>query len=293
MKNRTPALEELINCSFENFTQQVNTLESIFDELKYGSHQFSETLRLLNMYLCDRARGAITLVDADLGWDAEIILRSYYECFCKIIYLCQSSDVQEQNLVKEFWVDMEHISIQRTSRKAKFAKDVFPSDRCAERDVSESLESRKFSEPNHTIAKNDRKKLEQKWSFTHIIESLDSNPDKNLRIKGAKSLLHIYGMASHLIHADASALKLQIDRASRPSDEGTALSDGHHARILSDIASLGFFALKITQSRLNAPADQVRTLYENYKDVIQKSSLIQKIFNESQKSFYTDFLDRG
>lgn len=104
--------------------------------------------------------------------------------------------------------------------------------------IFEALRDKRLFDLDAKGNKTKRKQLEQKWSFTEIIESLDGRFVNGKPLVGMKSILHVYGMCSYLAHADNAALDLMTDRALRPPDELRLLEAGHISRILSDQVSL-------------------------------------------------------
>lgn len=67
-----------------------------------GLDDVNRTLRMLFGYLCDRGHAVLVLVMNGLDWDSEIILRTYYECFAKILFITLSPPSEQAAIVWEF-----------------------------------------------------------------------------------------------------------------------------------------------------------------------------------------------
>lgn len=88
--------------------------------------------------------------------------------------------------------------------------------------------------------KSKRNALKQKWSFTEMARILCDFHDDGLDLRGYKSFLHGYGISSHFIHADQTAMDLIWDRARRDPQERAFLERTHFARLATEPVSLLF-----------------------------------------------------
>jgi len=92
------------------------------------------TLACLGRYFTDRGRGILTLGVAGFDWEAEIVLRTIYECAVKIMLLALVDEAERAELLEEFWDLVPEASDRKTARKAASAEAVLPQGAAA-RDV--------------------------------------------------------------------------------------------------------------------------------------------------------------
>jgi hypothetical protein len=113
--------------------------------------------------------------------------------------------------------------------------------------------------------------LEQKWSFSEIIFSLESSMGEDKGGTFIRSTLHNYALSSHLIHADESGLSLLWDRNHRPDEEREKLETAHMCRMLSDSLSYLFLVwsalaevLKLDRGELNNAHQEAAPLFQQF-----------------------------
>lgn len=264
-------------------------------QLVENSHRKDELAGLLYrlvLYLGERGRGVLALLGADLTWDAEIILRSYYECVSKILYLSLSVAEQAQ-LIYEFEVVLAEASDKRRARKAGFAEAAARQEVQGARDVFRLLQSEQMVRNTASVTKAERQAIEARWSFSGIIEQLAKAEVDGQSLGDAQSLLHIYGMASHLIHADAAALDFMEDRARRGPEELAILEVAHASRIVSDVVNLGAFCSVSIGRVLGAEKGWMANSLSHLKSIGELSERSAGKFYESQQDFYDRMLDRN
>lgn len=249
-------------------------------------------LLALFQLLGDRGRGVLALLNAGLDWDAEIVLRSFYECASKIIYLATSSELDRPSRIHEFEVILAEASDKRRSRKAAFAEAIFDDQSATDRDVFRALQHPDMVRNSEIISKKERQAVEGRWSFSGIIEQLSAGQSSD-PLPEATSLLHIYGMASHLAHSDAGALDMMEDRARRGSEERELLEAAHRARIVSDVASLSFYCGLVMEAPLGVTGDWKKSWVAPYRTVMALSAAARDSFYPTQREFYDQVLRGG
>jgi len=245
------------------------------------------TLRQLFWYLSSRTQAVTFLVSWDYPWDAEIILRSFYETGAKIIFICRAAPDQVAALIDEYWDALGSAGDIRRTRKAEFAEGLFKDKADSARIFSTLRKPAASRTTSRTYSKAERKAIAQKWSFSEIIESLDQD------FPGAKSLLHGYGLASHLLHADPGALELMMDRALREPSELVLLRATHVCRIFSDLAWLNYWCAASLKKHLNGKFQDGARLKALLEELEKRSKPIQERFARSQDEFYQKQSDVG
>ncbi len=250
------------------------------------AHSVESTLALLLRYYVDRGQGVLSLLQNGLHWDAEILLRTCYECASKTLVIALSPPLERDHLVWEFWVPLGEAADRKTVRKAIFAERVFPDAADHARDVFRLLRDPRMIRDRLGLSKKARQRLEQKWSFSELVESLTELQVGDQKLAEARSLLHGYGMASHLAHADSRAMDLMLDRALRPPVELQLLQDGHVARIVSDLIAIGGFCVHAVHDALDSPDVSFRDMQRQAAIVLGTAASIGEAFYESQRTFY-------
>ena len=132
--------------------------------------------------------------------------------------------------------------------------------------------------------RKERKEIESRWSFYSILDSLGRSNE--LCIVELKSLLHMYGMMSHLIHADQKAIDLVVDEIARPADERRLLRAVHFRRIMSDLISIWTFAYASFRYALGRSPNIPDVIKDNWENATTLGEPLSVAFHDSQKSFY-------
>lgn len=281
-----PSLGQLQDATLEALTLMRDEVSYIFS--RYGTEPSDVTLTLKRLFWYMGARGQAVsfLISCGYGWDSEIILRSYYESVAKILFICFSSEDEKQSLVSEFWKGMQPINDRKVARKASHAEKMFPADSVSA-SVFAHLQDKRVFDLETAESKANRKRLEQKWSFSEIIETLDRQASEGKPLTGIKSLLYIYGLASHLIHADKNAMDLMHDRATREDAERRVIEASHAARIMGDQVSLMWLCADAVRRHFGGEFSNAVAM----RGVFERTSELAKpyiaAFEESQAEFYS------
>ncbi|HEY2068073.1 MAG TPA: DUF5677 domain-containing protein [Rhizomicrobium sp.] len=277
---RTISLVAIQNANLAMLSALRDEVVRLFDSHADGDTLATQTLQQLFRYMSERSQTVSFLVSREYAWDAEIILRSFYEAAAKIVFICKAQPSEKEALAKEFWDAVGLAGDRRRARKAEFAEAVLKGDPSSAR-IFEHLRRpgalRDAESPGNRAA---RKAIDKKWSFSEIVETLEGE------LPGAKSLLHMYGMASHLIHADAGALELMIDRTLRQPEELQLLRASHACRILSDLASLWYLCAACLAGHLGVKFSEGKELGKQLRECLDMSEPLHRLFAESQNDFY-------
>ena len=83
------------------------------------------SLSMLLQYYVDRGHAVLALLASRLDWDAEILLRTCYECASKTLFIALSPRSERRQLVWGFWVPLGEAADRKAARKAGVARDVF------------------------------------------------------------------------------------------------------------------------------------------------------------------------
>lgn len=190
-------------------------------------------------FTMDRFLSVLTLTVNYMIWDAEIILRSAIESLVKLIFICSAESEEEQKIrLDEYWISLAEILELKESEQAKKNLRTLPeseSHKIAFSPIISSEEREK--ELREKWTKKKRQQLEQKWSFTEILNSLSRNyrgkPEPIFDL-----LSYSYRISSHVTHGDETGVLIIQERDSRSIEEQDKAYNGHYLRLLSDVLTL-------------------------------------------------------
>ncbi|TXM93737.1 hypothetical protein FV222_22040 [Methylobacterium sp. WL103] len=256
----------------------------LFEVAEDRESKIVATLSHLFSYIFSRSQTISFLIGGGYDWDAEIILRSFYETAAKIIYICSVDDEERPTLVNEFWDELGPISDRKNAVRASYAEEALGEGVSSK--ILRALQNGKIFDLESEGNKHSRKRLEKKWSFTEIISVLEARSLKGKPLKGIKSLLHMYGSSSHLIHADKFAMDLMHDRATRPAEELIFLKAGHVSRIMSDQVNILWLCIENFLDLTKGHFKDEMKLKIAYQKFSTSSNLLITLFEENQSPFY-------
>ena len=194
---------------------------------------------------------------------------------------------EQPTLINEYWNDLGAIYNHKKARRAKLANKIPEKDPALLTDaILKTLSDSTLYDIADGISKRKRKTLEQKWSFDGVIKQLQNLGEKGKPLIGADVLFHMYGMASHLIHADSAAMDLIDDRKLREPNERVLLEASHASRIMSDQVCLWWFCAYAVCRHYNGKFKDEKAFFDIFKSFDELTKPIQKAFHESQRDFY-------
>jgi hypothetical protein len=223
---------------------------------------------------------SLLLLQQGQEWDAEIINRSIIEGVVKYIFMLQGTDEEVLEKVNEYWEILpSYSSVKRSDRVNSLLNDT-------DSEVlqnSKSLENLKLTEPEtETIRegtnRQQRKLLEQKWSFSNIIQGFSKSNDKWLA-----PLIHLaynFGMSSHLIHKDGDGVGMVWERCTREKERQEVVKLAHVARTISDLCSFAEIRTTILHKRCNEPDDFSKKIKESYSLLFSELKVAYDKFNQ-------------
>jgi hypothetical protein len=265
--------------------QHWKTFNSVADQKTLTT----ETLRVLSSYSLDRSRGAYCLLVNGLVWDAEIVLRSVYECFAKIMLIAHHKGEPAQAIVQEFWNDLSAIYDRKGAERSYPAENLAGQEDDDAR-VFRALRDEALFSLDPVGIKPTRKQVEQRWSFSGIIDALTRKGGIG-EVLGLDALGHAYSMSSHLAHASPKAFDLMEDRSLRGEDL-QALEVSHVCRILSDMVSLNCFGIYYAERAWKTMERMPRRLDEAFRLLHDATKPYKERFARSQVAFYADLQSR-
>lgn len=202
--------------------------------IKENYEQVRPVFSLVN-FIISRLSTVITLAVQDNNWDAEIIYRSALEAIIKFTFIVSASDeIERKQRIKEYWEDLCEINSIKQSEQAKKCLSLYGNDKALRLIFSPMvLPDEEEARLRLKWPRLERKKLEQKWSFSEIIVSLS----RSFVDKSGESFIglgHNYRYASHVTHADETGVLIIEERVQRPDGEREIADFAHYIKLLSD-----------------------------------------------------------
>lgn len=280
-------ISHLLNACHEAQQAQRDVLVALTrDAPQENWEAWRPTLRLLLSYILERGHAALRLIAMRQDFDAEILLRTFHEGAAKLMLIALTPEPSRPDILGEYWSALGEVSDRKTAHRAGLAEAVVPGSDADGRDTLRVLQSAQRTKAAKPLDRQERRRLQQKWSLPEVLRSLD-----HLLGSGkseAAALLHMYGMSSHLAHADCRALELALDRHLRSPQERASLEDAHAARMISDVAQIGAYCTLLAAEHARLP--DLERAAAAAKAVEDEASVIMGEFNASQRAFNQSIL---
>lgn len=232
-------------------------------------HQF--ILKHLAISCNYTSHSAVLLIANGSLWEAEMLIRSVLEGSLKYTFLCTSKSPEElDNKFDEYWEQLYDIAQIREHQKSLHLLSIIGDDTNQEwkpiRDKllpKEELENLQQKYP-----KKVKQALEQKWSFSEIIQTLAKySPDEFNTLTG---LAYNYNLSSHFVHQDSFSVRLVWDRNQRDEIRKSSLELAHGGREFGDLMMMARLRAVVTFKLHNEDRTPIRKLYETERVLGQK-----------------------
>lgn len=242
-----------------------NNLE-LFRIIKIHEKELDGVLPILE-FILERLGTVANLTVDNRIWDAEIVLRSAIETFVKYVFITTADESERKIRLDEFWNLLAEVNSLKQSEQAK--KNLAHLGGLDTHNLAYShmlLPEEIETELRTKWTKSERQKLEQKWSFTEIVNSLS----KNYRGKPMEifiAITHGYRMSSHVTHGDETGILIIRERNSRPFEDRELAYFAHYLRLLSDVFTFCAFIGIETMNLLGLEKDYFSKNQESLKDI--------------------------
>lgn len=239
-------------------------------------------------YYSERCQSLNLLLQEEKLWDCEILMRPALECITRLLFVCIADNEEQLRRIDEFEVAFTQINTISISEKAKKAAFHNADDRITAALIGgaavpeEELEALKKLWP-----KQRRKEINQKWSFSEMAREISRFKNEKIDLTAFPSLLHSYGMSSHLIHADRMAMVLVWDRNHRDDDVVDLMTNAHAVGLLCTQNSLLILALKALSATTNVHVDY-STMEPLLAQLLELNNKYQTALYDSQRNLYED-----
>lgn len=238
----------------------------LFRVIKLHLEKAEPVLPLIE-FIIERLETVANLTLSERIWDAEIILRSAIETFVKFVFITTAEQTEREKRIEEYWNLLAEVNSIKQSEQAKKNLKHLGDNEIHHLAYSPVLLSEEKEEELRKIwTKAERQKIEQKWSFTEIVNSLS----RNYRGKPMEifvTLSHGYRMSSHVTHGDETGISIIRERNSRPFLDRELAYFGHYLRLLSDVFTFCAFVGVETMHFLNQERDFFFKVQESLKNI--------------------------
>jgi hypothetical protein len=202
-------------------------------------------------FIIERLVTVTDLTTRDRIWDAEIVHRTALETFIKFLFITSAKKEEQQLRLNEYWNDLEEINRLKQSEQAKknlaqFGHIEIMRLASAPNVVSHEEEIRLRTK----WTKVNRQKLEQKWAFSEILNSLIEDY-KGQPMEMFIGLAHSYRMASHVGHGDETGILIIVEREQRSEEQKDIANFAHYLRLMSDSFSYCMWTATETMHFIN------------------------------------------
>jgi len=264
----------------EAFITGINISNARLFEIIKGHFDKVKPVFPLIEFTIERLSAVTDLAIRNCNWDAEIIYRSALEGFVKLTYILNSQQERDTRL-KEYRESLAEINSIKISEQAKKSLSVHNYNETSALAFKPMiLEDEMESMLREKWPRGERKKLEQKWSFTEMIISLAKC--NNVFI----GLAHNYRYASHVTHADETGVSMIVERQQRTENERAIADMAHYIRLLGDsfffCVSIGLEVSILTGQNpkfffdLGDSIKEVSQLGDKYLQKLQEDKLYDK-----------------
>jgi hypothetical protein len=234
-----------------------------------------ETLDALLYFSAERIDSMLILADHGQLWDAEIVERSLQEATIEMLFICLTDPAERQKRVKEFWQDLREIGTLKHSKRAREMLDILDDERLRDPLKPLILDDDEEKELAEKWPQKRRKVLEQKWSFSEMLRDLDGFFAHRADVPFMRVTLHNYGISSHLIHADETALGVIVDRLSREPGEQEVMVVAHFLRILTDAFWFTAMSCIAVRHALGVTSNSIQSIVDDLTPIFNRMHQLQ------------------
>ena len=278
-------MQDLIETSLEVYFALVEEVRETIEKADSVDAKYAEHARITLQYYSERCHALNTLLQYWHLWDCDILMRAALECATRFLYVSIAPPEERGRRIDEFTISLNEIeNLQRSERAKPFAEG--SSDQDTRMLVGGAILSQEQeTELRAKWPKSKRNILKQKWSFSEMTRILCEFHDKKLDLRPYKSFLHGYGISSHFIHADQTAVDLTWDRYSRPPEEKLLLENAHAARLATSPVMILFICWRaiIYATRIESSNTDITQRVLQLND---QADVFHRNFADSQRHHY-------
>jgi hypothetical protein len=279
-------MQHLIYESVGVYSQIRDELQHAIAKTKKIDVRYASFSGMVLHYYAERCQSLNLLLQEWKLWDCDIIMRAALECATRFLFVSITPSAERQSRIDEYMIHLNEIEDLQRSERAK----IFVAN-SADHDASMLiggivLDENREAELRAKWPKTKRSALKQRWSFSEMAHVLSTFNDARLDLRKYKSLLHGYGISSHLIHADQTAMDVVRDRIGRDPKERKLLERAHFARLATEPVSLLFLCWRAMVYATGIDSKNEK-LVQSYLDLNGMADVYHREFADSQAYRYT------
>lgn len=236
-------------------------------------------------YFSERSQTVNVLLQNWRLWDCDVLMRPILECATRFIFVSIASQEERAKRIEEYSIFLSEIDDIQPSEKAKSFVDVNDNVDSVMLVGGVILNEERDAELRAKCPKKRRSTLKQKWSFSEMAREITKFHHSGVDFRAYKSLLHSYGLSSHLIHADITALDLMGDRARRSPKEKELLERAHFARLAVEPTSMLFLCWSV-MALATGDREENKNVARDLMNLEKLANVFHGDFSESQKHLY-------
>jgi hypothetical protein len=205
-------------------------------------HQFVLTNLISSCH--QSSESSLLLVGHMRLWDSEILKRSVLEGTMKLLYISIGDGEEILSKCDEFYrviPEMTQINLHKKANecleKIKDLSTLWP-------DINNQiLSDERLMELETKYPRKIRKIINQKWSFSEMIKTLEESKSEGFEI--FKATYYKYSLGSHFVHQDGDSISYMWDRNRSNDKDRTSLELAHGKSTIKDILALALVRMEI------------------------------------------------
>lgn len=277
---------ELMKQSLGVYSQLRDEIEETIDASRQHEPDYSNFAHMQLYYYSERCQSVNLLTQEGKLWDGEILMRSAMECATRFIFVSIAEKDERDLRIMEYSVHLNEIEELQRSEKARTAADANNQNLDTVMLIEGAvLSPEREAELREKWPKPKRVAIKQKWSFSEMVRIISKFHRKEVDLRKYSAFLHSYGLSSHLIHADKTAMDLEWDRNTREPDERNAMIRAHAARLMTDQVSILFLCWRALVFALGVEEKNPQ-LVEELLALSKAADKYHKLFADSQRHKY-------
>jgi hypothetical protein len=236
-------------------------------------------------YYCERCTSLNLLMQGWKLWDGDILMRAATECATRFIFVSIAEPIERESRIDEYEIFLSEIDDLQRSEKVRPAVAAATDSDTSMLLGGVVLSAERLTEVRERWPKTKRARLKQKWSFSEMVGELSEFHNAHIDLRHYRSLLHNYGLSSHLIHADQTAIDLLRDRQRREPHVRNLLERAHFARLATTPVTMLFLCWRAVAFATDFDSRNF-TISRSLMALNKKADVFHRAFSDSQAHLY-------
>lgn len=278
-------MQLLLRESLAVFSQFRDEIRNVIKESKAADPRFSRFASGQMHYYGERCQSLNLLLQEWKLWDCDILMRVATECATRFIFVSVANVSERADRIHEYEVGLNEIEDLQRSEKAKPSVVSSSDPDTAMLLGGIVLSPEKEAALRARWPKAKRAQIKQKWSFSEMVRQLSEVHNERIDLRHYKSLLHGYGLSSHLIHADQTAINVYWDRQERETHIRRLQEQAHFARLATSQVSILFLCWRAISVATGIDSQNLVPV-KGLKALEEHADTYHRAFAESQAHLY-------